>query len=195
MSHEEVRELQTRLTAEGCNPGPIDGIYGIRTQAAEAEFNLFGLKSYLPDARSAKNIRTLHPTVRRMAVQLLSLLDGANISAKIISGSRTYAEQDALFAKRPQVTKARGGYSNHNFGLAFDIGIFNGAIYLEESPLYRRAGVIGESIGLEWGGRWERFTDEPHFQLRPEWAAKLTERQMLAQLRERSAEGKDYFLC
>ena len=26
-------------------------------------------------------------------------------------------------------------------------------------------GPIGESLGLEWGGRWQGFPDRPHFQL------------------------------
>lgn len=31
---------------------------------------------------------------------------------------RTFAEQDALFNAKPQVTKAKGGQSYHNYGLA-----------------------------------------------------------------------------
>ena len=63
------------------------------------------------------------------------------------------------------VTKARGGYSGHNFGIAWDIDIFDHGRYLEETPPYTEAGVMGEKIGLEWCGRW-KFTDEPHFQLK-----------------------------
>jgi len=45
---------------------------------------------------------------------------------KLISGLRTYEEQDALYAQGrtapgPKVTNAPGGHSNHNFGLAFDM--------------------------------------------------------------------------
>jgi peptidoglycan L-alanyl-D-glutamate endopeptidase CwlK len=44
-------------------------------------------------------------------------------------------------------------------------------------------------IGLEWGGSWKTIIDEPHFQLRPLWASDLTERQMLAALRDRVEQG------
>jgi len=107
--------------------------------------------------------------------------------ARIISGTRTYAEQDALFAKGrsikgPRVTNARAGYSDHNFGVAWDIGIFVGGKYLEESPLYDLAGAIGRTLGLEWGGDWKSFRDKPHFGLK----TGLT----LAQMRERRARGE-----
>jgi peptidoglycan L-alanyl-D-glutamate endopeptidase CwlK len=93
---------------------------------------------------------------------------------KIISGTRTYAEQDALFAQGrtkfpgPVVTKARGGQSNHNFGVAWDIGVFQAGKYIPESDLYKKAGEIGKNLGLEWGGDWKSIQDEPHFQAIPE---------------------------
>lgn len=141
------------------------------------------------DERSAKNIATLKPEVRPLATKLIETAVAQGINAKVISGHRTYAEQDALYAQgrtKPGkiVTKAKGGYSNHNFGLAFDIGIFSkdGKIYYGESPDYKRCGVIGEGLGLEWGGRW-KFVDEPHFQLNPKGYS-------IAQMRERSAKGQ-----
>jgi len=105
---------------------------------------------------------------------------------KIISGTRTYAEQDALYAKGRtapgfKVTNARAGYSNHNFGVAFDVGIFNGSDYLEDSPLYRKLAPVGKALRLSWGGDWKSIKDEPHY----EYPTGLT----LAQMRARVAEG------
>ena len=91
------------------------------------------------------------------------------------------------------VTNARGGYSNHNFGLAFDVGVFDGGRYLGESPLYKVVGALGRSLGLEWGGDWRSIQDEPHFQLRPAWAAQMSERDFLAQLRWRRGNGVGIF--
>src|SRR4029077_13980382 len=90
---------------------------------------------------------------------------------RIISGTRTYKEQTDIFAQgrtKPGriVTKAGPGHSNHNFGIAWDVGLFDSGDYLEDSPLYRKVGQIGKQIGLEWGGDWQSFPDEPHFQLR-----------------------------
>lgn len=138
------------------------------------------------DARTESNINTLLPAAQAKAREFMAACLAAGISLKIISGTRTYAEQNALYEhgrtkSGPIVTNARGGYSWHNFGIAWDIGIFDGIRYLEESPLYAKAGAIGKSLGLEWGGDWKSIQDEPHFQLK----TGLT----LAQMRERVAKG------
>lgn len=142
------------------------------------------------DPRSEAAIATLQPQVQPMARALVQKAAASGIQIKVISGTRSYAEQDALYAKGrtapgPKVTNARAGFSNHNFGIAFDIGVFSGNRYLPESPKYRAVGVLGMELGLEWGGNWTSIVDQPHFQLRPGWAANLSEREMLASLRDR----------
>src|SRR5215475_4700174 len=132
------------------------------------------------DAQSEKRIATLLPEVQPFARALVQKAALNEIRIRIISGLRTYEEQDELYAKGrtkpgPKVTNARGGYSNHNFGIAFDIGVFEGNKYLTDSPKYKAVGVLGTDLGLEWGGNWKTIVDEPHFQLRPKWAADLSE--------------------
>lgn len=150
------------------------------------------------DERSERHIGTLHPRVRDYARALVHSAAGQGITIKVISATRTYEEQAALYAKGrtapgTRVTNAPPGYSNHNFGLAFDIGIFKGTAYQPESPIYKAVGALGRSLGLEWGGDWKSLMDEPHFQLRPAWAAGMPERQMLAELRRRKQTGQDLF--
>jgi peptidoglycan LD-endopeptidase CwlK len=142
------------------------------------------------DSRSEKSIVTLWPEVRSMARTLVHKAALSGIRLKITSGLRTYAEQDALYAQgrsRPGniVTKVKGGYSSHNFGIAFDVAVFEGNKYLPESIKYKAVGVLGNDLGLDWGGDWKTIVDQPHFQLRPAWAIDLDERQMLAELRSR----------
>lgn len=144
------------------------------------------------DARSEKCIATLLPEVRPIARALVQKAEQSGIRIKIISGLRTYAEQNELYAQGrtkpgPKVTNAPGGYSNHNFGIAFDVGVFEGTKYLSESIKYKAVGVLGMDLGLEWGGNWKTIVDQPHFQLRPAWAAGITEKEMLAVLRDRVA--------
>lgn len=139
------------------------------------------------DARSEVAIATLKPAVRPLARELVRQAAGHGIEVKVTSGLRTYAEQDALYAQgrsRPGkiVTNARGGYSNHNFGLAFDLTIFAGGAPVWESPKYKTLGSIGKSLGLQWGGDFASIKDEPHFEYNPK-------RYTLAQLRERKASG------
>lgn len=99
---------------------------------------------------------------------------------KIISGHRTYAEQTKLYNKGRTtsgdiVTKARAGYSNHNFGIAVDGGFFgkNGSYLDESSPnlaekLHKKlADLVKIKIPqLEWGGDWKSFKDTPHWEVK-----------------------------
>ncbi len=142
------------------------------------------------DPRSEKVIATLLSQVKPFARALVQKAALNGISIKIIGGFRTYAEQDALYAQGrtspgPIVTNAKGGYSNHNFGIAFDVGVFEREKYLGDSPKYKAVGVLGTELGLEWGGNWKGIVDQPHFQLRPAWASKMKESEMLAELRTR----------
>ena len=142
------------------------------------------------DDRSEKVIATLLPDVQPYARALVTKAAADGITIKVISGLRTYDEQNDLYAQgrtKPGriVTNARGGFSNHNFGIAFDVGVFEGSQYLDESPKYKAVGVLGMDLGLEWGGNWKTIQDELHFQLRPKWAGDLRERDMLAELRSR----------
>lgn len=142
------------------------------------------------NARSEAVIATLLPQVRPYARALYFKAREHGITINIISGLRTFEQQDALYAKGRtapgrNVTNARGGQSMHNFGLAFDIGVFRGRQYLPNSAQYKAVGVLGEEMGLEWGGNWKSIVDQSHFQLRPDWAVGLSQRDMLAGLRQR----------
>lgn len=179
-------QLRVGVTADGI-PGP---------NTAFAIANALGIELAPPvvsffDERTERNIATLIPraqdAARRFMAAAAEAMRPYGVIAKIISGTRSYAEQNALYAKGrtepgPRVTNARGGYSNHNFGVAFDVGLFRGADYLEDSPLYATLGPIGERFDLEWGGKWTSFVDEPHYQIK----TGLT----MAEMRERVANGQ-----
>jgi peptidoglycan L-alanyl-D-glutamate endopeptidase CwlK len=69
--------------------------------------------------------------------------------------------------------------------------VFEGSRYLADSPKYKAVGVLGEQLGLEWGGNWTSIVDQPHFQLRPHWAGAKTASQVLAECRRRHDAGLD----
>ena len=191
-----IRAVQSKVgvTVDG-NPGPQTWAAIHRAIVGESTSTSIGK---LADERSERTIATLLPQVQPLARVLVESAATIGIAIKVISGTRTYDEQNALYEQGRTnsgriVTNARGGYSNHNFGIAFDIGVFEGGRYLEESPAYKAVGALGMKLGLDWGGSWRTISDEPHFQLRPAWAREMSERDMLAELRTRRARGQSAF--
>lgn len=123
------------------------------------------------DKRIASLASSLQPLAREFVIRARA----AGYPVVIASGTRTVAEQNALYAKGRTapggiVTKARGGDSPHNFGLAFDFA-FGNAIgrptWPEDAP-WAAAAAFGKQLGLEWGGDWASFTDRPHLEM-PGW--------------------------
>lgn len=150
------------------------------------------------DPRSEKVISTLLPEVQPFARALVQKAANAGITIKVISGLRSFSQQDALYARGRtapgnKVTNAQGGYSNHNFAIAFDIGVYESGKYVGDSPKYAAVGILGKELGLEWGGSWKSFVDQAHFQLRPAWARDLPDRQMFAELRARNDAGRPLY--
>lgn len=172
----DTKFWQRMLKSAGYYKGYIDGIRGVLQEAAENKWvadEYAGKKSYGTfDARTEENLATLLPVAQHVARRFMKLAvekaDELGIVVKVIDGTRSYAEQDKLYNKKPRVTKAKGGYSWHNFGLAFDIGLFTKeGEYLGNSKHYATLGKLAEQIPfLEWGGTWKGFVDEPHFQFK-----------------------------
>jgi len=178
---DDILFVQRLLKVQGLYRGKLDGAWGPKTDAAQLEFETqtatiaAALGTF--DARSEANIRTLMLKAQQSARACLNALAnealGKGIVVRMISGTRTYAEQNALYRQGrfgnsgPIVTKSRGGQSNHNFGIAWDLGIFDHGKYLGDSPLYEAAGpiVLAATMGVEWGGNWSGFVDRPHYQM------------------------------
>lgn len=114
----------------------------------------------------------LHP---RFAEKLQELEAQCSVRGLVLgfsTGYRSAAEQDALYAQGRTapgsiVTNARGGYSQHNWGIAADF--FQNIKGKEwEGWFFDTVGPLAESLGLGWGGRWTDFVDRPHLYL-PDW--------------------------
>ena len=130
---------------------------------------------------------TLHLPAQKAARRCLKAMLAAGFAARILSGTRTYAEQNDLYAigrtkqlNKSKVTNARGGQSNHNFGIAWDLalwvdGYYDGrkkprdkALEAKAEQQYVDASAVALGLGipkLEWGGNWSSFQDKPHYQL------------------------------
>ncbi len=170
----ERKFWQRMLRLAGYYHGAIDGVIGKQSKAAEAAWDADVEKALNEygrfDDRTEQNLATLIPAAQMLArkwfLQAAGLAVQEGLSIRLICGTRTYAEQDALYRKRPRVTRARGGYSWHNFGLAWDFCVFEDKQPIWEHKLYNTAGALARDIdGLEWGGDWKSFVDKPHIQL------------------------------
>lgn len=170
----DVRYWQRLLRLAGYYTGKTDGIVGPLTRAAEAKWIAAAQaakeKYGTFDERSERNIATLVPKAQEVARRWLKAAtvkaSELGVEVRIIDGNRTYAEQNKLYAQRPKVTNAKGGQSWHNFGLAFDFGVFKGTSYLGNSPHYKTLGALAKDIpNTTWGGTWTKLVDEPHIQL------------------------------
>lgn len=129
----------------------------------------------------AKPLQPLASTFINTANALL-LKRGLNASVFITCTWRSDEEQAKLYeigrtVKGRKVTNAKPGESKHNCvdsktgkpaAEAFDIAVLvNGKLdWNLESDIWQFVGKLGEELGLEWAGRWERFREGPHFQLR-----------------------------
>ena len=175
---QDILFTQRILAVAGFYKGPRDGKWNANCDTAEADFDAesrrIGTQLGTFDPRSEANILTLLPVAQQKCREFMNALSQWPVGqVKVLSGTRTYAEQNALYAlgrTKPGhiVTKARGGFSNHNFGIAWDVGIFVGGVYYEgkkatEDRAYSDlATYVKNNInGLAWGGDWKSIVDKP----------------------------------
>lgn len=121
---------------------------------------------------SQKRLAKVHPELASRIKTMIEALAQQGLQIEVVQGLRTFAEQDALFAQGrtrpgPVVTRARGGQSNHNYGLAVDLVPFNNGQPNWNAPLsvWTTIGMAAHNLGLQWGGDWKKFVDKPHVQL------------------------------
>lgn len=163
----------------GLYDGKLDGDWGPKTQGASNAFDVAYAQAKSQydefDPRTESVIMTLLPKAQVAARQFMTAAKAMPFVVKLLSGTRSYAEQDRLFVQRPKVTNARGGQSNHNFGIAWDVGVFINGAYdegrndRENAPYAQLAGVAKVKVidpAIEWGGDWVTFKDLPHYQLK-----------------------------
>lgn len=143
----------------------------------------------MQDPITVQRTALLHPKIREEVLdiylnQVIPALTG-NSTCRFAYTLRTFAEQDALYAQGRTklfdnagnrlgiVTKARGGQSLHNYGLAFDIVLLeHGTATWNTTVDYDGDGKsdwmevinIFKDNGYEWGGDWSSIKDPPHLQ-------------------------------
>ena len=130
------------------------------------------------DKITLDRIELLHPALREEAKQIYTeiceRLTG-RATCRFAYTLRTFAEQDALYNQKPKVTKAKGGQSYHNYGLAVDIVLLlnDGKVASWDTVTdfdgdgladWQEVVYVFGLYGWDWGGNWRTFPDKPHFQ-------------------------------
>src|ERR1051325_10733103 len=106
---------------------------------------------------SEKRLEKIHPELSKRIRDLIEAFAQRGTQVEVVQGLRTFAEQDALFAQGrtkpgPVVTNARGGQSNHNYGLAVALCLFvNGKPDFTANSTFVAIGSEAVKRGLEWG--------------------------------------------
>lgn len=121
---------------------------------------------------SIRRLNEVHPVLKDIVENMEHILKLNGIQIEVVQGLRTFKEQETLYAQgrtKPGqiVTQAKGGQSNHNYGLAVDVCPFIEGKPQWNSPIeiWATIGRLAESYGLEWGGNWKKFVDKPHIQI------------------------------
>lgn len=112
--------------------------------------------------QGSEKLSAVHPVLAAKVRAAAENLAARGVEIRVVQGMRTADEQDALYAKgrtvlmysqgkaQPIVTKARGGYSSHNFGLGGGRGSGSAWRARMDSELGCQLGRLqGDGVGAE----------------------------------------------
>ncbi|HAA4064706.1 TPA_asm: N-acetylmuramoyl-L-alanine amidase family protein [Listeria monocytogenes] len=120
------------------------------------------------------NVAGMNKTTSDKTRNVIKKMAKQGIYLCVAQGYRSKTEQNALYAQgrtKPGsiVTNAKGGQSNHNYGVAVDLCLYSndGKKVIWESTTSRWKKVVAamKAEGFKWGGDWTSFKDYPHFEL------------------------------
>lgn len=135
------------------------------------------------DTISIERAANLHPAVRQEVIDTITEIEKTSfpesVKIRIVQGLRTIEYQNELYAQgrtKPGniVTKAKGGSSFHNYGLAIDFAIMyddkNISWDIEADKDHDGVKDWSEIVnafkakGWAWGGDWHSLKDYPHLE-------------------------------
>jgi peptidoglycan L-alanyl-D-glutamate endopeptidase CwlK len=113
------------------------------------------------------------PAVADKTRSVIKKLVKEGIYICVAQGFRSKADQDALYALGRSksgkiVTNAKGGQSNHNYGVAVDLCLYSAdgkTVSWQTGGPFSKVVAAMKAEGFKWGGDWRSFKDNPHFEL------------------------------
>lgn len=123
------------------------------------------------DMMMINDLNALHPYFRDKIKTLISICKAKGVELAVVETYRTYSKQNEYKTMGKKYTRSAGGRSKHQYGLAVDVvPMVKNLPQWNNAKLWKKIGVIGESLGLRWGGRWRSLYDPGHF----EWTGGLS---------------------
>ncbi|PZR37261.1 MAG: hypothetical protein DI538_12790 [Azospira oryzae] len=127
------------------------------------------------DLTMIADLSALHPYFRDQIIQLIKTCKAKGITLAVVESFRTSSKQNEYKSMGEKYTRSKGGRSKHQYGLAIDlVPIVDSVAQWHNKALWKRVGIVGEQLGLRWGGRWRHLYDPGHF----EWTGGLSMTQL-----------------
>lgn len=136
----------------------------------------------MTDQLSINRLQTVHPKLRDKAIEDFTAASGkltGRAFARVTEALRTFATSDKYYAQgrtKPGkiITNAPGGYSYHNYGLAFDFALVVDNVTTswsvtadydgdKQADWMEFANEL-KKRGWRWGGDFKSISDKPHFE-------------------------------
>ena len=186
---DDVIAVQKRLNSLGYNVGLPDGSFSQITIKALKQFQRANMlypdgvvnprtrrELFNPQAKdkveyqsTSNSISSLNSYVAKLAIKFIDRAKANNLEVRILTTFRSWDEQDKLYAQGRNapgniITNTKGGASYHNWGLAFDVVLFENGVISHDLRKYTKMGKLGRQVGLKWGGNFKDIVDLSHFQ-------------------------------
>jgi hypothetical protein len=111
------------------------------------------------------DLSALHPYFRDKVIELIAICQSKGIELAVVETYRTVAKQNEYRKLGKIYTRNSGGRSKHQYGLAVDVvPVIDSVPSWHNEVVWKKVGLVGEKLGLRWGGRWRYPYDPGHFE-------------------------------
>lgn len=129
-------------------------------------------------SNTCRDINELIPAAQTACRLFMKKCGEAGLNIFITETYRSQARQNELYAQgrtQPGQIVTWTLNSRHTSRRAWDIAVIGKELY--DMNVIRKAGAIGQQLGITWGGTWST-PDYPHFEVSEDWQAPEEEEEM-----------------
>ncbi|HHT9145630.1 MAG TPA: M15 family metallopeptidase [Candidatus Wunengus sp. YC61] len=142
------------------------------TLETQEKYNLFqeAMKSANMPFKAETGVGYIITQTRRTLAEQVAYYAQGRQSLNVVNELRKEVHLAPITEQENKYKVTNTMHSKHIEGKAFDIAMLKDGKVLWSNYLFDRAGPVGESVGLVWGGRFKNSKgqskpDRPHFQI------------------------------